>query len=264
VILVAGNYCHDTLIGNAGTRRTLGGSAAYAAAILEALGEPFEVVAKVGEDFLYQAPRGPRVVKGRTTSFVDDYRGGERHERVEAVCEPLRPEDLQGSYDVGLACAVAGELPPPTLARLRSISRVVIADAQALLREISSGGEVRLRPPLPEAVACVDVLKASRTEAAFLDLDELRKRVTLLVTDGPRGSKIMTKTAEVHVPAFPAIERDPTGAGDCYLAGFAAGIARRLPLEKAARIGAYCGARAVESVGVPRLTRDQAREALAL
>ena len=55
----------------------------------------------------------------------------------------------------------------------------------------------------------------------------------------------------------------PTGAGDCFLAGFAAGLARGLDPLRAARIGAYCGARAVEQIGVPRLTKVQAAEALA-
>ena len=54
-ILVVGHYCHDTLLSNAGEHRTLGGSAAYASAVLEVLGEPYEVVSKVGPDFLYPA-----------------------------------------------------------------------------------------------------------------------------------------------------------------------------------------------------------------
>ena len=54
-ILVAGHYCHDTLLSNAGEHHALGGSAAYASAILDALGEPCTVAAKVGEDFLYAA-----------------------------------------------------------------------------------------------------------------------------------------------------------------------------------------------------------------
>ncbi len=263
MILVAGHYCHDTLIGNDGVHRALGGSAAYASAILAALGEPHEVAAKVGEDFLYRVARQPRVVKGRTTSFVDDYRSGERRERVEAVCEPLRPEDLQGSYDVGLACAVAGEVPPPALARIRQICRVVIGDAQGLLREITPAGEVVLRPLPPDAAASLDYLKASRAEAALLDVARLRRTLTLLVTDGPRGCTLLTAREEIHLPAFPAAEKDPTGAGDCFLAGFAAGIARGLEPARAARIGAYCGARAVEQVGVPRLTAAQALEAAA-
>jgi 1D-myo-inositol 3-kinase len=249
-ILVVGHYCHDTLLSNAGEHRALGGSAAYASAVLEALNEPHEVVAKVGPDFLYsaQVQRAPRVVPGaRTTSFIDDYRKGER--RVDAVCEPIWPADLHGEYAVAIACAVAGEIPLETLQRIRSISRVVLADAQALMREIGPRGEVLLRPP--HSLECIDFLKASKSEAALLDLASLRKRLTIIVTDGPRGCTLLTELSEVQVPAFKADEIDPTGAGDCFLAGFAAGLARGLDPLRSARIGAHCGARAVEYVGVP-------------
>jgi len=263
-ILIAGHYCHDTLLSNEGTHRALGGSAAYGSAILEALGEPFDVAAKVGADFLYAAQvlRPARVVAGRTSSFIDDYRGGERRDHVEAVCEPLYPEDLDGAYDVGIACAITGEVPLPTLRRIRQICRVVVADAQGLLREITPRGEVLLRPLDPEAARQLDVLKASRAEAELLDVTGLRKKLTLVVTNGARGCTVLTASSETHVPAFPAQEKDPTGAGDCFLAGFAVGLARGLDPLRAARIGAYCGARAVEQIGVPRLTALQAREAL--
>ena len=248
MILVAGHYCHDTLLSNAGTHRALGGSAAYASAILDALGEPYEVAAKAGPDFLYaaQVTRQPRIVPGRTSSFVDDYRSGERRDHVDAVCEAIEPGDLQGEYDVGIACAITGEVPPRTLARIREISRIVLADAQGLLREIAPGGDVLLRPLHPDAPDQIDFLKASRSEAALLDVDALRRRLTLIVTDGPRGCTLITASDETHVPAFPAQEKDPTGAGDCFLAGFAVGLARGLDPLEAARIGAYCGARFLE------------------
>jgi 1D-myo-inositol 3-kinase len=140
---------------------------------------------------------------------------------------------------------------------------VVVADAQGLLREITPRGEVLLRPLDPEAARQLDVLKASRAESRLLDVDGLRRRLTLVITDGARGCTVLTASAETHVPAFPAQEMDPTGAGDCFLAGFAVGLARGLDPVRAARIGAYCGARAVEQIGVPRLTEEQAREALA-
>jgi len=35
-VLVVGHYCHDTIVRNAGVHRTLGGSAAYVSAILDA------------------------------------------------------------------------------------------------------------------------------------------------------------------------------------------------------------------------------------
>src|SRR5229473_323379 len=78
-VVVAGNYSHDTLLG-AEERSELGGSAAYVSAILRAAGVDFAVVANVGDDFRYADLVPPaRVIPGaRTTSFVDDYRTGER------------------------------------------------------------------------------------------------------------------------------------------------------------------------------------------
>ena len=262
-ILVAGHYCHDTILGNGSVHRALGGTAAYAPAILDALGVPYEVVAKVGTDFLYAAavPREPIVVPGPTTSFVGDYRGADRTERVEAVTPPIEPGDLRGEWDIGVAGAIAGEVPLRTLRRLREISRMVIADAQSIVREISPRGKVILRPPAAGALEAIDVLKASHKEAEVLDVPALRKKLILLVTDGPRGCTIFRGKSELQVAAYPARERDPTGAGDCFLAGLAVGLSRGLPLEAAARIGAWCGARAVEHVGVPRFTAEETRAA---
>ena len=260
-ILVVGHYCHDTLIGNAGVHRTLGGSAAYASAVLTALGEPHQVIAKVGADFLYGAEVTckPLVVPGPTTAFVDEYRGRERHERVEAVAAAIEPADLPAGFDIGLACAIAGEIPLRTLRRLRDISRLVIADAQSVLREISPGGEVSLRPPVPGVLELIDFLKASRKELRVLEDAALPEGLTLVATDGARGCALVTRHVEVRIDAFPAQEKDPTGAGDCFLAGFAAGLSRGLPPDQAARVGAWCGARAVEEIGVPRLDPGKAR-----
>ena len=259
-ILVVGHYCHDTLVRNASVHQVLGGSSAYASAILAALGEAHEVVAKVGDDFRYahEVSRKPAVVPGRTTAFVDAYRGAVRTERVDAVAPAIEPEELCGTWDVGLACAIAGEIPLRTLQRLRQISRIVLVDAQSILREVTGRGEVVLRPPEPGATEAIDVLKASRDEAQVLDVAALRKRLTLIVTDGARGCTVLDREGQLSIAAYPAEEKDATGAGDCFLAGVAAGLARGLPVEEAARLGSWCGARAVEHVGVPRLSPGEA------
>jgi 1D-myo-inositol 3-kinase len=253
-ILIVGHYCHDRLLRNASAHEVLGGSSAYASAILDMLGAAHEVVAKVGEDFRYGAEvsRKPMVVPGRTTAFVDHYRGSRRIERVEAVAPPIEPEELRGSFDVGVACGVAGEVPLRTLQRLREISRIVVADAQSIVREVSAGAEVVLRPPPPAALNAIDVLKASRAETAVLDVAALRHQLTVIVTDGRRGCTVLRGDRETFVAAEAAKEKDPTGAGDCFLAGVAAALARGSPIEEAARLGAWCGARAVEHVGIPR------------
>jgi len=257
-IVVAGNYCHDSLLG-AEEHGELGGSAAYASAVLRAAGVDFAVVAKVGEDFRYadRVPPALVVPGARTTSFVHDYRRGDRSAALLAAAPALAPEDLREPCAVGMAVAVAGEIPVPTLLRLRELSRVLLADAQGFVRGFDPSGRVLHRPPPPdvlEALERVDYLKVGRAEADSLDLDRLRRSCTILLTDGARGSTILSSSGETHVPAFPAHEVDPTGAGDCFLAGFSIGLLRNWPVPRAALLANWCGARCVESVGLPGLS----------
>jgi 1D-myo-inositol 3-kinase len=256
-IVVAGNYSHDTLLG-AEERSELGGSAAYVSAVLRAAGVDFAVVAKVGDDFRYadRVPPALVVPGARTTSFVDDYRTGTRIVTLRVAAPPLGPEDLLERCTVGMAVAVAGEIPAPTLLRLRELSRVLLADAQGFVRAFDSSGRVLHRAPAPDVLAALerlDYLKAGHAEAEALDLSRLSRSCTVLLTDGPRGCTILSAAGEQHVPAFAAREVDPTGAGDCFLAGFAIGLLRGWPPARAARLGNWCGARAVECHGLPDL-----------
>ncbi|HWE25640.1 MAG TPA: PfkB family carbohydrate kinase [Myxococcales bacterium] len=255
--LVVGHYCHDVLVTAAGERRReLGGSVAYASAVLRAATVDYAVVSNVGDDFLY-ADRVPaaRVVPGaRTTSFVDDYRGGERVQTLAAVAPPVTPHDVREACSAGLAVPIAGEIPPATLLRMREVSRVLLADAQGFVRSWDAAGRVTHSPPGPDMLAAlerVDYLKVGRDETPVLDLTRLCRSCTLLLTDGARGCTILTATSEHYVPGFPAREIDPTGAGDCFLAGFAVGVLRGWSSERAAQLGNWCGARAVEVVGIP-------------
>ncbi|MFL5311069.1 MAG: PfkB family carbohydrate kinase [Myxococcales bacterium] len=270
-VIVAGNYSHDTLIGGdtlewcpptalSGERERseLGGSAAYVSAVLRAARIDFAVVANVGDDFRYadRVPPARRVPGARTTSFLDDYRTGERIATLRAAGPPLQPEDFCETCTIGMAVAVSGEIPPAALLRLRELSGVLLADAQGFVRVFDPGGRVLHRAPPPDvlaALARVDYLKAGRAEAEALDLSQLRRSCTILLTDGPRGCTILTASGEQHVAAFPANEVDPTGAGDCFLAGFAVGLLRGWPPPRSAVLGNWFGARAVESRGLPDL-----------
>jgi 1D-myo-inositol 3-kinase len=272
-VLVAGNYCHDTLVTRWGVHRVLGGSVAYISAVLRGLAVPFRTVAKVGGDFLYaaQVAAAPLVVAGaRTTGFVDDYTGGERTETLEARCEPIYPADLAHlpRVRIAIAGAIASEIPPETLWCLRARSDVVLADAQGLLRTFGPRGEVRLQPlaqtPFAPHVRDIDVLKVSRSEAPFIDLAAVRRHTVVLLTDGALGCTILERGRETHVAALPAHVLDATGAGDCFLAGFAVGLLRGLSTEKAAHIASFCGARAVEQVGVPALSAAALEASLAV
>lgn len=66
---------------------------------------------------------------------------------------------------------------------------------------------------------------------------------------GKAGSVIYTKDGKWEIPAFPVEEIDPTGAGDCYCAGFLAGLAQGLPLQEMGRLANAVGALAVTKKG---------------
>lgn len=81
---------------------------------------------------------------------------------------------------------------------------------------------------------------------------ELIARVPLtVITRGAEGSLIYTNGhLAAEIPIAPVSEvKDPTGAGDAYLAGLAFGIAHDLPLEVTGRVAALAAAYAIEERG---------------
>ncbi|MFP2926724.1 PfkB family carbohydrate kinase [Pyxidicoccus sp. 3LG] len=177
--------------------------------------------------------------------------------RVSARAEPLRPDDITVDARVALACGVMGELLPETLVRVSERARYVVADAQGLLRTLDTEGRV-LNVPLSETpyaalLGRLHVLKASEDEARAMDVEQVRRQTCLVITRSAEGCTVLTANERIDVPAFPAEEVDSTGAGDCFLAGFALGLLRELPLARCAELANWFGAQAVTQVGVPKL-----------
>ncbi len=269
-VLVVGHYCHDLLRHGPGREtQALGGSAAYISAVLGAMEVDHTVVSVAGEDFQYgaQVRHPPRLVPGaRTTQFTADFTGGERVLRLGAVAPPIRPEDITTEARVALGCGVAGELLPETLVRIAERSQHLVVDLQGLIRTTEAGGQVHHRrleeTPYAALLERVHVLKASEEEALALDVERVRQGTCLVITRGRQGCTVLTARDAFEVPA-PAVEEvDPTGAGDCFLAGFALGLLRGLPLPRCAELANWFGAQAVTQVGVPRLERARLPAAL--
>jgi adenosine kinase len=79
-------------------------------------------------------------------------------------------------------------------------------------------------------------------------LDRVQTRVT---THGAKGCVVQRKN-EADVPVTCAIEEskhDPTGVGDAFRAGFLAGVAWELPLQRCAEIGSLMATHVIETVG---------------
>ncbi len=64
----------------------------------------------------------------------------------------------------------------------------------------------------------------------------------IVVKLGSRGCTVYTHDEPIDVPAYPVEEVDPTGAGDCFDAGFLCGLLEGRPLAECARIAAASGA----------------------
>ncbi|MET9343594.1 MULTISPECIES: carbohydrate kinase family protein [unclassified Nonomuraea] len=79
-------------------------------------------------------------------------------------------------------------------------------------------------------------------------LDRVGVRVTTL---GPKGAVIDRKgEPSLHVTPAPELGKaDPTGVGDAFRAGFLAGVAWGLPLERAGQIGNLTATHVLERVG---------------
>jgi len=66
---------------------------------------------------------------------------------------------------------------------------------------------------------------------------------------GELGSKVFTHGSDMEIPSFSVTEVDPTGAGDCYDAGFAYGLLQGWNLGKCARFANALGALTVTKQG---------------
>ncbi len=88
-------------------------------------------------------------------------------------------------------------------------------------------------------------------QATGMDTKQLLKTVKVLVTTlGKSGSVIQTIDQTIKIGIVPAESvKDPTGAGDAYIAGFTAGYSNKLSLEACGQIGATAATYAIEQYG---------------
>jgi tagatose kinase len=77
---------------------------------------------------------------------------------------------------------------------------------------------------------------------------------------GEKGCRIVTPEGTIDVPGYPVEAVDPTGAGDCFDAGFVVGLTEGLTLHECGRLANACGAAAATVRGPMEgsLSREEA------
>jgi sugar/nucleoside kinase (ribokinase family) len=105
----------------------------------------------------------------------------------------------------------------------------------------------------------IDILFANEAEIMSLAEHESAEEAalavaaevpTVVVTRSEKGAFALSNGERAAVPAEPIRELvDTTGAGDLFAAGFLAGEARGLGLERSLKLGAICAAEVIQHYG---------------
>jgi sugar/nucleoside kinase (ribokinase family) len=249
------------------------------------LGAKVGCVGCVGEDYFGRCmtdqitadgidPRGVHVIPGYTTgiAFISYNLNGSRDfvfHAKQAAAALLSPDLLTPDLFAGLGCLhITGSALSISAGGLQTGLRALEMAKQAGAR-ISFDPNIRSQlMPVEQArtafqpfIEAADVLLPTADELMlFTGTDSLpeavavmrsrRPNLLIVITAGKDGCTVYAPDGSVEsVPAYPVTEVDPTGAGDCFDAGFLTRwIAGATPVE-AARFGNACGALAVTVMG---------------
>jgi len=149
-----------------------------------------------------------------------------------SVSEGMREKCYQA---VSLTKAAGGRvcfdpnLRPELLGGEEALRRICAPVVEASYVVLPSGAEAELLTGVKGAEAACRALLEKGPEVVGL------KR-------GAEGCTIYTKEQMIEAPAFAVEAVDPTGAGDCFDAGFVAGLLEGLPLDEVGRLANACGA----------------------
>jgi hypothetical protein len=267
-----GHFTRDVLPDGA---TTPGGTSLYAALTAHRLGRNVGVVSAPAElpagwpdtiQIAFHASPAP-------PTFENRYTPEGRKQTLHAASQPITldviPEAWRTAPLIHLG-PVLGETP----------EQLVDVFPDALLGVTPQGWMREWHEPLPGPVLYRPWRPAPRVleriDALVLSIEDVRGDEALVVgyarhcalvalTRGAQGSTLFVRGVPYHIPAFPAIERDPTGAGDVFAATLFARLRETGDPFEAARFASYVAARSVEGAGISCIpAREEIEQALAI
>lgn len=280
--LAIGHVTRDLLPGDA---FTLGGTVTFAALTAYHLGLVSALVTCADEALLAQLPTLlPQIgLAGRvtplSTTFENRYSEGFRVQYLRARAAHLELTDVPSSWldaPITLLGPLAQEIPLPLVqALLRQPGSLLAATPQGWLRRWDVDGRIWPTPwtHAAEILPLLDVLILShddllpfadgRREAADAILAAWSMQVPLLVaTDGRHGATLFERGVTTRFPPYPAVEVDPTGAGDVFAAAFLTHLYQHSDAHAAMNFANCAASLSIEQLGtsgIPTPEQIQAR-----
>ncbi len=280
-VIVVGNLTIDDVIQPDGSSEmsTLGGNSVHASAAALAWVSGVGIVARCGTDFPLAAlgrlrdagadTDGIRHVDGPTVrNWVIYEADGRRHwvyrtPRGRGAEVAPQPGDVPRAW-LDRRPAPVVHIAAMPLAAAAGLARSARAQSEDAVIMLDTHEDWEPGGLLLGAVHSVDVFLPSREElAALVGYDDPPRAAGELTAAGVRcvvvklggdGALVARRgAAQVHVPAYPATVADPTGAGDSFCGGFAAGLALGDDPAAAARRGCATAAAAIGASGSLRL-----------
>lgn len=149
---------------------------------------------------------------------------------------------------------------PPTgelLAAARAVGATTLLDTVYVESAPHEEWERRIGPALPHLDYFLPSLPEARALSGLTEPAKIARQFqsrgtrNVVIKLGAEGVYCLSAAgAESHIAAEPVPRVvDATGAGDCWSAGFVAGLAAGLPLERALRAGNTVAACGIQSVG---------------
>lgn len=248
LLLAFGNPVYDEIITPSVTThgRVLSGCSTNACLALTRLGWQTALVGRVGPDF-YEQFVADMTRFGVTAFLVPDSQTGgfrlvydQRGERtldVLGVAEPItHVPAICAAATAVIIGPILQETPLSLLADIRAQTTApIFLDPQGILRRIGLDGRIEHALPanVKEVARYCHVIKANELETCVLTGIDPRSDAAsaahalralgcqiAIVTLAEAGSFIDDGDRQIAIPAYQTDARDPTGAGDTYLAGF--------------------------------------------
>jgi len=243
-----------------------GGTALYAALTARRLGVDTGVITSALAGFdnaLLEGARVHVVAAEQDTIFENCYGPDGRVQFLHGRARPLGPDDVPPAWRAARIVhlgPIADEVDPAIATLFPRALRA--ATPQGWARRWGEDHRVHTLPHERVAARLVDldavILSEEDVAAGFspghetpdavVDLYRARTPIVVL-TRGARGATIYAGKGTLHIPACPAREVDPTGAGDVFAAAFLIRYAAEKDLLGAARFAAATAALAVEGAG---------------